>query len=423
MNHEPMTKESIGAETKSLAGFMGWFLVGALWVAYFINYTDRQSVFSMFPVLKRDLGFSDTQLGLIGSIFIWVYSICGAFAGRIADQFRRDWIVVLSAVLWSLTIVGTAFSTSVIIFLFWRGLIAVTESLYVPAALGLIATWHNGGTRTRAISIHCTAPPFGLAFGGWFGGWSAETIGWRVGFSILGVIGIAYALLLFVLFRRFPTRSRRVTARPATPWDILRSRCYLAETFAYFMFQLVLWVIYAWLPNFIYERYHLSMAESGLTATLYLQSSTVVGVLAGGALGDWAHKRLRFSRFLICGSGLLVSCPFAYLLLATHSLSMLKIFAAIFGLSVGLLISNSWAAAFDVVDERNYSFAAAFLNLTSGFAAGTGIFLVGLWKESAVSFMGWCTLVTAASAILLMAVAVKYFDQDRNRLLSVSDTA
>ena len=142
----------------------------------------------------------------------------------------------------------------------------------------------------------------------------------------------------------------------------------------------------------------------------------MVGVLVGGALGDWATKRLRFSRFLIGGMGLLISSPFAYLLLATHSLTMLKIFAAAFGFSVGLLISNSWAAAFDVVDERNYSFAAAFLNLTSGFAAGSGIFLVGVLRESFTSLMGWCALVTAGSAILLMWAAVANFDKDRKRL-------
>src|SRR5690349_243978 len=78
-----------------------WLLVGLLWLTYVINYTDRQSVFSMFPVLRRDLGFTNLQLGLIGSVFIWVYSLLTPFAGRIADRLPRHWLIVSSCLLWS----------------------------------------------------------------------------------------------------------------------------------------------------------------------------------------------------------------------------------------------------------------------------------------------------------------------------------
>ena len=393
-----------------------WAIVAVLWIAYLINYTDRQSVFSIFPVLRRELGFSDVQLGLIGSLFMWVYSICGAFAGRLADRYRRERIIVLSAILWSLSILGTATSASVGAFLGWRVVIAVTESLYVPAALGLIAMRHPGRTRSRAISVHCTAPPCGLVAGGWFGGWTAEHVGWRWGFSFLAFIGLAYAVVLFLALRRSSPSGSSESPHKTAAWDFLRSRCYRAEILAYFMFQLLLWIIYAWLPNFIYEQYHLSLAESGLTATVYLQPSTIAGVLVGGALGDSLIKRVRYCRFLLGGTGLLLSCPFAYLMLAVHSLLLLKLFAVGFGISVGFLISNSWSAAFDVIDDRNYSFAASFLNLSSGFAAGAGVFLAGLWKANFVSLMGWAALVTAGTAVFMMWVAVRHFDHDRQRL-------
>ncbi|MEO7142165.1 MAG: MFS transporter, partial [Bryobacteraceae bacterium] len=84
-----------------------WLVVALLWVAFLINYVDRQSVFSIYPVLKRDLHLSDPQLGLAGTVFIWTYSLCMPFTGRLADLFRRDRIIIASIVLWSLATLGT----------------------------------------------------------------------------------------------------------------------------------------------------------------------------------------------------------------------------------------------------------------------------------------------------------------------------
>ena len=132
-------------------------MVGLLWVAYFINYSDRQVVFSIYPALKKDLHFSNAQLGLIGSTFLWVYALCMAVSGRVADIFPRDRIVIASLILWSLATFGSGTSPSVGAFLIWRGVMGVTESLYVPAAVGLIASLHSGATRSRALSLHSTA--------------------------------------------------------------------------------------------------------------------------------------------------------------------------------------------------------------------------------------------------------------------------
>ena len=72
-----------------------------MWVAYLLNYSDRQVVFSIFPILKSDLGFSNTQLGLTGSVFLWVYAFCSPIAGQVGDRFSKRVLVVVSLVLWS----------------------------------------------------------------------------------------------------------------------------------------------------------------------------------------------------------------------------------------------------------------------------------------------------------------------------------
>jgi MFS transporter, Spinster family, sphingosine-1-phosphate transporter len=394
--------------------------VAFLWFAYFLNYLDRQVVFSIFPVLRRDLGFSDAQLGLVGTLFIWVYSLCMPLTGRLADVVRRDRLVISSLVLWSLATLGTGLSTSVPAFLFWRAVMGVTESLYVPAALATIAVLHPGTTRSKALAIHSTAQFAGIVAGGWYGGWTAEHIGWRPGFALVAVAGAAYAVALWSVFRGTPRLGTQQTHPAAKPADIFKSPCYWTLALAFFAFCTMLWMLYAWFPNFIYERYHLSMTESGFTATVYLQTSCMAGVLAGGVLADWLVQRIRAGRFLIAVAGLAGCAPFAFLSLAAGSLAIAKLSAAAFGFFAGVFVANTFAAAYDVISRQNYGLGAGILNLTGGLAGGAAILAAGLWKASVgmAPLMKWQAIASGAGAVLLLFVVVARFASDRRRVLA-----
>lgn len=386
-----------------------WYVVGLLWIAYLMNYIDRQVVFSVFPILRSELHFSDAQLGLIGTIFLWVYSLCMPFTGRVSDIFRRDRVIVASIALWSIATLGTGFSHSVGAFLGWRAVVGVTESMYVPAALGLIAGLHPGATRSRAIAIHMSAQYAGLVAGGWYGGWMADHIGWRLGFGSLAALGLVYAALLWILLK--DARAGVQQDRPVTPFRVLSSRCYLTLNLSFFCFCVMLWMLYAWLPSIIYERFHLSMTESGLTATLYLQSSSVAGVLIGGTLADHWVRRTAAARFYLLGAGLLLCSPFAYLTFASPSLGIVKLSAMLFGLTAGLFMGNHFAAAYDVTERENYGFAAGFLNMAGGTAGGAGVLAAGLWKASlGIDTLAlWAAGATMASAALMLFIAARYF--------------
>lgn len=395
-----------------------WRIVAFLWVTYLINYVDRQVVFSIFPVLRGDLGFSEAELGLIGSVFTWVYSLCMPLTGRVADLVPRPRVVLSSLVLWSLATLGTGLSGSVTAFLVWRGVMGVTESLYVPAALGLIASLHGAASRSKALAIHGTAQLAGIVAGGWYGGWAAETIGWRRGFFLLAGTGVAYALVLARVLRGLGT-SRSVRRGPAAaPLDVFGSRCYLVLALAFFTFCAMLWMLYAWLPDFVRARYGLSLAQSGFTATFYLQTGSALGVLAGGVLADRVVKRFAAGRFYVAGLGLLACAPLAYLTLAVSSLRLLALAAAGFGLLAGFMIANVFASAYDVISERNYGFGAGVLNLVGGLAGGAAIFITGLWKDSYgfATLMRWVASSAMAAASLMLLVAIVRFDADRRRL-------
>ena len=83
------------------------FLVAWMWVAYFLNYCDRQAVFAMFKVLKTDLSMSETQLGLTGALFLWVYGIGCPIAGFLADRFSKKMLIIGSLIVWSLVTIAT----------------------------------------------------------------------------------------------------------------------------------------------------------------------------------------------------------------------------------------------------------------------------------------------------------------------------
>jgi MFS family permease len=201
-----------------------WVIVGFLWVTFLLNFVDRQLIFSIFPVLRRDLGFSDTQLGLIGSLFIWTYVVCMPFAGRLTDVFPLHRLILCSISLWSLATLGTGLSHSAAAILFWRCMMGVTESLYMPSAVKLIAIAHSSATRGRALSVHGTAQVLGIVLGGWYGGWMADHGIWRIGFFSLAAAGVAYAFILVRVFRSLPRPAAEAPVYPIAATKCRRRR-------------------------------------------------------------------------------------------------------------------------------------------------------------------------------------------------------
>lgn len=384
-----------------------WSVVGLLWVAFLINYLDRQVVFSILPALRRDLHFSDTQIALTGTVFTWVYCFSMPFSGRLADVVRRDRIIVASVILWSLATLATGLSNSVVPFLASRAAMGITEALFMPAAVALVASAHGGATRSRALAIFATGQFAGIALGGWYGGWAADHVGWRFGFYSLTVLGLVYAAaLLKSLYDHRPfDLSCKATSKPA---DVLRSGAWLALAVQFFTFCFMLWVLLAWLALFIHDRFALSLADSGLCATVFLQAGSAAGTLAGGFLGDAAARRISGGRLWVATIGLAASTPFAWTVFrAQSSLATIEFCTAAFGLLGGLFMANLYSGAYDLVAECNYGFTAGALNLVGGLAGGTGVLIAGLLKESiGVAFTMQCAAASGALAAGLMAVVL-----------------
>lgn len=404
----------------SQAAVAAWMMTALLAVAFAINYADRQVVFSVFPAIRVDLGFSDAQLGLAASLFTWTYSALMPLTGRLADRLRRERLVIAAILLWSLATLGSGLSNSIPQFLFWRVVMGITEALYVPAAIGLITSAHSNATRSRALAVHGAGQVSGIALGGWFGGWAADNMGWRAGFALLAVVGLCWAAVLAATLRAQGTEA---TGPPASQEQrssvaaLVRSRCYLGTALVFLVFCALLWVLYAWLPTFVYERYREPLASSGWIATVYLQASSACGILLGGYVGDRVAKRQRAGRFYVVSAGLFAAAPFAYAIFAVSELWMMKAACCGFGLFSGFLVANVFASIYDVVPPSRFGFATGLVNLVGGLGAGAAMLAAGVLARS----IGFAELMlfTSAAALLVSALlfttAATQFGRDRAR--------
>ena len=189
-----------------------WLLVALLWVVALLNYLDRQVIFSLFPLLQKDLGATDIQLGLTSTVFLWVYGFLSPFAGYLADRFGRARIIIVSLLVWSVVTWLTGMARNMTELLIARALMGISEACYLPAALALIVESHSERTRSLAAGVHQSGLYTGMILGGAWGGWMGDHYGWRPVFTLLGLMGIGYFVLLWFVLRNAGSRDMTTEA-------------------------------------------------------------------------------------------------------------------------------------------------------------------------------------------------------------------
>lgn len=377
-------------------------LVAFMWVAYFLNYCDRQAVFSMFPSLKADLGLNDKQLGLTGAVFLWVYALGCPIAGQLGDRFSKRLLVVLSLVVWSIVTIATGFAGSAFMLLGLRAAMGISESLFMPTAIALTANAHPPALRSRAIAMLTTAQIAGTVAGSWFGGWMANRGQWRGAFFALGAVGVMYALPYFLFLRNVSEQaSGDVTSTGKTlAFSVLmRVPTFLVLCVAFPIFVFGLWLLYGWLPTFLHDKFALNQADAAFNATLFLQVATAIGLLGGGLLADVLYRRTPAARLWLMVASLLLCAPCLHALGNCDTINGTRVAAAAFGLFSGLLMGNIFPAAFEVVPADTRASAVGILNFCGAAMSGFAALFGGLWKQS----LGIDRLLTCTGAAYLMA--------------------
>ena len=385
-------------------------LLAYLWIAFALNYVDRQMVYSMLPALKADLRFDVMSLGLIGSVFQWVYTISMPVAGRVADVWRPAFLIKSSLVLWSLAAIGCGLSMGSAVFLVCRAMMAMTEALYYPAALLVIAGHYSEQSRSKALGMHQSAQLFGAVVGGSYGGWAADNIGWRNGFLLAGLVGVIYGCVLAWGMRDVGSSSGVRERRGSTADSVLlllRSRGFVMLCAAFAAFCAMQWVFFAWFPTHLTDKFGLGMTAAGWNGTLFIQGSAICGILAGGIAADRVRRSRRAARLEIAALGILLSAPFAYLAFAAMTLGEARAYSAAFGFFGGLLAANAFAAAYDMLDAGVRGLAGGVLNMMGGISSAIMIYVAGLARGSVgiAGLMIVLAVLAGATALYLLIAA------------------
>jgi predicted MFS family arabinose efflux permease len=363
-----------------------WQLIAFLWFCYLLNHADRQVVYTLFPALQKEFGYSDAVVGLTGALFLWVYGLCSPVAGILGDRFSKPKLIVASLGTWSAFTVLSGFSPNGIFLLVCRALLGVSESVFMPAGYGLMAAAHGPQSRSRAIAIFGTSQLLGVAVGGSLSAYVGEHLNWRASFWILGAVGILFTVPLGRFFRRMPPAFQETStaeqARLGVFFRLFRIPSLRTVTLFVAVATFGLFLVWSWLPTFLYDKFHLGLARAGFEASIYSPVGTALGLLVGGTLADRGYGRTRASRFWLTTIAFFAAAPCIFLLGYSPTLGATRVAAIAFGFFSGWISGNQAAAAFDVVPASVRASAVGVLNLLGATVSGFAPFLGGVVRRN-----------------------------------------
>jgi MFS family permease/N-acetylneuraminic acid mutarotase len=363
-----------------------WLVVGLLWVVAVLNYVDRQVIYSVFPLVQAELHLSNVQLGLISSVFLWVYGLLSPFSGFLADRYGRKRIIIASLLVWSLVTWLTGKVSNFVELLGTRALMGVSEACYLPAALALIVGFHGNRTRSLASGLHHTGLYVGVVLGGVGGSWLGERYGWRWAFLVLGTAGVLYVLVLLLVLREGPAESlhgpRPVPLRFGQALRQLAGLSGFGEILVVFSaIATANCILYTWLPLYLYEHFRMNLIAAGFSATFYIQAASLIGILVGGWLADrWSGFTDR-GRLRAQALGLLAAGPALALVGTTASAEVLIAALIVFGLGRGFYDCNVMPVLSQIARADLRATGYGVLNLSGCLAGGSVTLLAGALKE------------------------------------------
>lgn len=393
-----------------------WVVVALLWGVALLNYMDRQMLSTMKDSMQIDISElqSATNFGRLMAIFLWIYGLMSPIAGMIADRLNRKWLIVGSLFVWSSVtyLMGIAETFDQVYWL--RALMGVSEALYIPAGLSLIADYHSGKSRSLAVGLHMTGLYTGQAIGG-FGATVAAAFSWQTTFHWFGIIGIVYAALLIVFLRDKKRETEISAARTAEKPDSEKLGTSLKRLTGNAAFWIILlyfaasslpgWATKNWLPTLFSENLNLPMAEAGPISTFTIAISSFIGVLFGGNLSDrWVQTNLK-GRVYTSAIGLGLTIPSLLLLGLGHHLVAVVGAGLLFGIGYGMFDANNMPVLCQFVSARQRATAYGVMNMTGVFAGAIITDLLGQWSDGGSLGSGFAILGIVIAVVVCIQLA------------------
>ena len=175
-----------------------WY-VGIVWLLYFLDFMARFGVNPLYPLIQKDLGLDDAQVGLLGSVVLFGMAVLVLPLSYLADRWSRSKLLALMALVWSACSILSGLARSFPTLLVGRFGLGVGEASFAPTATSLLTSWFKRSSWGKVLGFFNTAVSLGIFCGSVFAGWMAVHHGWRPALIALGAPGILLGLLALTI--------------------------------------------------------------------------------------------------------------------------------------------------------------------------------------------------------------------------------
>ncbi len=364
-----------------------WLVVALLFPVALLNYLDRQMLATMKASMVFDIPTiaNKADWGLVLGVFKWTYAILSPFAGYVADRLGKRYVITASLFVWSVVTWWTGHTHTFHELMIARAAMGVSEAFYIPAALALIADYHPGLTRSRAVGVHQTGIYLGQILGG-FAGYAADSPdhGWRWAFTTCGMIGIVYALPLLAFLRNPPTALKGADQPKHTGnviGGLLGNRNFILLVLYFTLPAIAGWVVRDWMPEILREKFHLGQGKAGVSAILYVQIASLIGALVGGTLADRWMRTTSRGRIFTSAIGMTMFLPALFGVGNASTLTMAIMGLIIFGLGWGFFDCNNMPILCQIIRPEWRATGYGIMNLVSISCGGFGDWAFGALRD------------------------------------------
>lgn len=391
-----------------------WIVVGLLWVVALLNYMDRQMLSTMRVPMMGDIQEleSAANFGRLMAVFLWIYGLMSPISGIIADKLSKKWLIVGSLAVWSGVTYLMGYTTEFSQLYILRGIMGVSEALYLPAALALIAEYHSR-TRSLAVGIHMTGLYAGQALGG-FGATIAAMYTWHTTFHWFGIIGVVYSLFLALFLKDLKKElaPQPTINKPKEKKMLFSGVAMLLTNVSFWVILLYFcipslpgWATKNWLPTLFSNNLSIDMSSAGPMSTITIAAASFVGVIFGGFLSDqWILKNIR-GRIYTSAIGVFLLIPSLMLIGFGHTILTVMIGAIFFGVGFGMFDANNMPILCQFVPSRYRATAYGIMNMAGVFAGATITGILGKSMDSGNLGRDFALMAGIVFIVLLIQLA------------------
>ncbi|MGH9357971.1 MAG: MFS transporter [Terriglobia bacterium] len=399
-----------------------WMVLLLLSLMYMITYMDRTGISIAGPSISREFRLSQTELGLVFSVFLWAYAIGQIPVGWFADRFGARLVLLIIVPFWSLMTAMTAAAAGIASLLGIRFVFGLTEAGAFPTATRGMQLWFPKAERGIVQGVTHSFSLLAAAFVPFLAVSIMIASSWRWIFYLFGAAGLLWSLGFYLLYRNLPEEHSKVNqtelahirgrdangaikppvdprSRPEAPWKtIFRSRNMWCIAAGYCCFYYGTYFYITWFPAYLEEYRHLSLRAVGIFASLPLLAG-MIGDLLGGALTDTVYRKtgkLRFARRVVAAPAMLASAICLIPAATTHHVAtaIFCLTASLFFLEV--VIGPAWAVPMDVGGEFSGT-VSGVMNMAGSVAASFSPIIFGVFVQKGL----WIIPFFISAGILL----------------------